>query len=74
MGGALDQARAAVQELIGQPLQSDASMGAAVLIDEDLSGPSHRQQLNAGQLQATALSFRNITAFAQEFQAGLLNA
>jgi hypothetical protein len=49
-------------------------MGAAVLVDEDLSGPSHRQQLNAGQLQAAALSFRNVTAFAQEFQAGLLNA
>ena len=74
MGGALDKAGAAVEKLVGQPLQRDAAMGAAIVVDKHLSGPSHDQQLETCQLEAAALSFRNSVAFAQVFQRGPLYA
>lgn len=72
MGRALDQARAVIEKLIGQPLQCDATMGALILVDENLPGTSHGQQRNSGNLEASALSFWNVAGLAQKFQPGLL--
>jgi hypothetical protein len=74
VGCTLNQAGTAVEKLIGQPLQADTAMGAAILVDKDLACPAHGKDAHAGQFEAAALSFWNVFPFTQEFQGDLLGA
>ena len=55
VGGALDQAGAAVQKLVGLPFQRDAAMRAAIPVDENLALSAYRQKPVVYQLEPPAL-------------------
>lgn len=55
VGGALDQAGAAVQKLVGLPFQRDAAMRAAIPVDEHLALSAYRQKPVVFQLEPPAL-------------------
>ena len=58
MGGALDQAGAGVEKLVGLPFQRDAAMGAAVDIEVGNAVPAHGQQLAAVDFKTEAAVWR----------------
>ena len=56
MGGALNQAVAVVEKLVGLPFQWDAAVRAAVLVGIHLAGAAHQQQVQVGANKAAALA------------------
>jgi len=54
VGGALDQAGAGVEEVIGLPFQGDAAMGAAIAIEVGDAIPAHGQQFVPVDIKTTA--------------------
>ena len=57
MGRALDQAGAGVEELVGLPFQRHTTVGAAIFIGLDLTGPTHDKQADAVLFKAQAGAF-----------------
>lgn len=55
VGGALDQTGAAVQKLVGLPFQRDATMRAAIPVDENLTVSAYRQKPVVFQFEPAAL-------------------
>ncbi len=55
MRGALNQAGAAVQKLVGLPFQGNTAMWAAISVDEHLTLPAYCQKCVAFQVKTSAL-------------------
>ena len=71
MGGALNEAGAAVEELVGLPLQRDAAMRAAVAIGEYLAVAASRHQPKPGDFKPAALCLRQCAAAAEQYHSDL---
>ncbi|ROL83312.1 hypothetical protein BK637_29230 [Pseudomonas chlororaphis] len=66
VGGALDQAGAGIEELVGLPLQSDPAMGAAIGVDVDLSIAAHCKKRLAFKVETSAGSLWQIAGGAKK--------
>lgn len=74
VGRAVDKARAVVQELVGLPFQRDATVRAAIVVDEYLPVAPCSEQFAAIDFKPSALGFRQLIASAEQFQQGLRGA
>lgn len=74
MGRALDQAGAAVEELVRMPFQRHTTVRASILVDVDLPGTAYGQHLQSIDIEATACSFGQFVPVAQVVQRSLLRA
>lgn len=73
VGGALNQAGALIEELIGLPLQSDPAMGAAVGVDVYLLIAAHCKKWPAFKVETSAGSLRQIAGGQRNFMSILDN-
>jgi len=65
MGGALDEAAAAVEELVRYPLQWHASMWATIFVDVHDTVPAYSKKALSLLLESFALAFGKISRGAQ---------
>lgn len=71
VGCTVDEARAGVQKLVRLPFQRDATVRAAVVVDEYLPVASCSKQFAAIDFKPTALGFRQLIAGTEQFHQGL---
>src|SRR5690554_7032110 len=65
MAGALDQAATPVEELVGHPLQRNATVRTAVAVDVDLLALAHSEQTLAPDLEIFAAGVFQLVQTAQ---------
>lgn len=66
MARALDQATAVVEKPVGQPLQGNPAMGAAVLVGVNAAVLAHQQQVQVVDQKAPALTFGQFVGAAEQ--------
>ncbi len=66
VGGALQQAAAAIEKLIGQPFQANAAVRAAVEVQVHSALMAHSNHRALGHAKATGLAFLKVAGRAEE--------
>jgi hypothetical protein len=66
MSGALDQAVAGVEKLVGLPFQPDATVRAAIDVDVNLAAPAHGKEFLAVDVESTAAGIGQLNASTQK--------